>query len=132
MPQSCRCFAAAGVIVWGAIAYNTWSPLALILGPVAAQRYVHDILQPHVLLLIQRVPGSNFQQVNSRPHTARVSQDSLRSVTTFHLPARFSELSPIEHIWDHFASQLVGNPTSLNELQARLQKIWNEMSQDII
>ncbi|GFW64259.1 transposable element Tcb1 transposase [Trichonephila clavipes] len=42
---------------------------------MAAQRYVHDILQPHVLPLMQRLPGAIFQQDNARPHTARVSQD---------------------------------------------------------
>ncbi|GFX06369.1 uncharacterized protein TNCV_2938971 [Trichonephila clavipes] len=41
---------------------------------MTAQRYVHDILHPHVL---QRHPGVIFQQ--ARPHTARVSQDSLRT-----------------------------------------------------
>ncbi|GFW24629.1 transposable element Tcb2 transposase [Trichonephila clavipes] len=60
----------AGVMVWGAIACNTRSPLVLIRGAMTAQRYVHDILQPHVLPLIQR------------PHMARVSQDCLRTVTT--------------------------------------------------
>ncbi|GFW00620.1 transposable element Tcb1 transposase [Trichonephila clavipes] len=39
----------AGVMVWGAIANNTRSPLVLIHGTTTAQRYVHDILQPHVL-----------------------------------------------------------------------------------
>ncbi|GFW70291.1 transposable element Tcb1 transposase [Trichonephila clavipes] len=34
----------AGVIVWGAIAYNTRSPLVLICGSMTAQRYVHDIV----------------------------------------------------------------------------------------
>ncbi|GFX80682.1 transposable element Tcb2 transposase [Trichonephila clavipes] len=34
----------AGVMVWGAIAVNTWSPSALIRGTMSAQRYVHDIL----------------------------------------------------------------------------------------
>ncbi|GFV78287.1 uncharacterized protein TNCV_94471 [Trichonephila clavipes] len=41
----------AGVMVWGAIAYNTRSLLVLMRGTMAAQRYVHDILQPHVLSL---------------------------------------------------------------------------------
>ncbi|GFU20108.1 transposable element Tcb2 transposase [Trichonephila clavipes] len=45
----------AGVIVWGAIAYNTWSPLILIRGTMTAQWYVHDILQPHVMPLMQRL-----------------------------------------------------------------------------
>ncbi|GFY26807.1 transposable element Tcb1 transposase [Trichonephila clavipes] len=43
-------------IIWGAIAYNTQSPLVLIHGTMKAQRYVHDILQQHVLPLMQRLP----------------------------------------------------------------------------
>ncbi|GFV62070.1 transposable element Tcb2 transposase [Trichonephila clavipes] len=62
-----------GVMVWGAIAYNTRSPLVLIRGTMTAQRYVHDILQPHVFPLLQRLPGAIFLQDNARPHTARVS-----------------------------------------------------------
>ncbi|GFX99630.1 transposable element Tcb1 transposase [Trichonephila clavipes] len=63
----------AEVMVWGAIAYNTRSPLVLIRGTITAQWYVHDILQPHVLPLMQRLPGAIFQLDNTRPHTARVS-----------------------------------------------------------
>ncbi|GFV25017.1 transposable element Tcb1 transposase [Trichonephila clavipes] len=72
-----------------------------------------------------------FQQDNARPHMARVSQDCLRTVTPLPWPARSPDLSPIEHVWDH-PGWRVGNPASLNELEARLQQIWNEMSQDII
>ncbi|GFS67646.1 transposable element Tcb1 transposase [Trichonephila clavipes] len=64
----------AGVMVWGVIAYNTQSPLVLIPGTMTTQRYVHDILQQHVLPLMQRLPGAIFQQDNARHHTARVSQ----------------------------------------------------------
>ncbi|GFW37071.1 transposable element Tcb1 transposase [Trichonephila clavipes] len=98
---------------------------------MTAQRYVHDILQPHVLPLMQRLPGAIFQKDNARPHTARMSQDCLCTVTTLPWPARSPYLSPIEHIWDHLERR-VGQPTSLNELEAKLQQIWNEMSQDII
>ncbi|GFU73481.1 transposable element Tcb2 transposase [Trichonephila clavipes] len=66
-----------GVMVWGAIAYNTRSPLVMTRGTMTAQRF------------------------------------------------------PIEPIWDHLRRR-VGHPTSLNELEARLQQIWNEMSQAII
>ncbi|GFY02188.1 transposable element Tcb2 transposase [Trichonephila clavipes] len=91
----------AGVMVRGAIAYNTRSPLVLIHGTMTAQRYVHDILQPHVLPLMQQLPGSIFQQDNARPHTARVKQDCLRTVTPHPWPVRSPDLSLIEHIWDH-------------------------------
>ncbi|GFU32117.1 transposable element Tcb1 transposase [Trichonephila clavipes] len=39
----------AGVMVWGAVTYNTGSPQVLIRCTMTAQRYVHDILLPHVL-----------------------------------------------------------------------------------
>ncbi|GFW74293.1 transposable element Tcb1 transposase [Trichonephila clavipes] len=48
--------------VWGVIAYSVRSPLVLIRGTMTAQRYVHDILQLHVLPLMQRLTGAFFQQ----------------------------------------------------------------------
>ncbi|GFS73995.1 transposable element Tcb2 transposase [Trichonephila clavipes] len=74
-------------MAWGAIAYNARSPLVLIGGNMTAQRYAYDILQPHVLPLMQQLPGTIFQQDNARPHTARVSQDCLRTITTLPWPA---------------------------------------------
>ncbi|GFV31587.1 transposable element Tcb2 transposase [Trichonephila clavipes] len=73
-------------MVWGPIAFNTRSSLVLICGTMTAQRNVHDILQPHVLPFMQRLPGAIFQQDNARPHTARVSQDCLRNVTALSWP----------------------------------------------
>ncbi|GFW09703.1 transposable element Tcb2 transposase [Trichonephila clavipes] len=99
-------------MIWGAIAFNTRSPLVLIRGTMAAQR-IH------------------FSTRQCSAHTARVSQDGLRTVTTLPWLARSTDLSPIEHIWDYLG-QRVGHPTCLNELDARLQQIWNEMSQALI
>ncbi|GFX94802.1 transposable element Tcb1 transposase [Trichonephila clavipes] len=60
-----------------------------------------------------------------------MSQGCLHTVTTLPWPTRSPDLSPIEHIWGHLRRR-VGQPTSLNELEARLQQICNEMTQDII
>ncbi|GFU75022.1 transposable element Tcb2 transposase [Trichonephila clavipes] len=68
---------------------------------MTAQRYVHDILQLHVSPLMQQLPGAIFQQENARPHTARVSQTCLRTVTILAWFARFPDLSPIKYIWDN-------------------------------
>ncbi|GFV82330.1 uncharacterized protein TNCV_3443201 [Trichonephila clavipes] len=62
---------------------------------------------------------------------ARVSHDCFRTVTTLPCSARSPNLSRIEHFWDHWGRRF-GHPTSLNELEAKLQQIWNEMPQDII
>ncbi|GFS59447.1 transposable element Tcb2 transposase [Trichonephila clavipes] len=76
----------AGVMVWGDIAYNTRSPLVLICGTMTNQWWAHDIVQSYVLPLMQRLPGGIFQQDNTEPYTARVSQDCLRTVTTLPWP----------------------------------------------
>ncbi|GFY07003.1 transposable element Tcb2 transposase [Trichonephila clavipes] len=68
---------------------------------MTAQWYVHGILQPYVLRLMQRLPETIFKQDNAWPHTASVSQDCLRTINTLSWPARFPDMSPIEYIWDH-------------------------------
>ncbi|GFU34379.1 transposable element Tcb2 transposase [Trichonephila clavipes] len=102
-------------------------PLVLIRGTMADQWYVHDVLQPHVFSLMQRLLEAIFQKDNARSHMAIVSQDCLRTVITLPWPALSSDLSPIENIWDHLGWR-VGHPTILNELEARLQQILNEIS----
>ncbi|GFS93468.1 transposable element Tcb1 transposase [Trichonephila clavipes] len=67
---------------------------------MTAQRNVHDILQPHVLSFLQRLPGAIFQQDKAQPHTARVSQDCLRTVTILPWPARSPDFSQMKHSWD--------------------------------
>ncbi|GFU78971.1 feline leukemia virus subgroup C receptor-related protein 1 [Trichonephila clavipes] len=68
----------AGVMVWGAIAYDSRSTLIVMRGTLTGQRYVDDILRPHVGPFLNGLPGAIFQQDNARPHTARVAQDFLR------------------------------------------------------
>ncbi|GFX43211.1 transposable element Tcb2 transposase [Trichonephila clavipes] len=88
---------------------------------MTAQRYVHDILKPHMLPLMQRLLGATFQQDNARPHTARMSQDCLL------LPF----LSPIEHNWDHLGWR-VGHPMSLNELEFHAEIVELEIGGVVI
>ncbi|GFU78068.1 hypothetical protein TNCV_553211 [Trichonephila clavipes] len=45
-------------------------------GTLTGQRYVDDILRPHVGPFLNGLPGSIFQQDNSCPHTARVPENS--------------------------------------------------------
>ncbi|GFX57171.1 DDE_3 domain-containing protein [Trichonephila clavipes] len=47
---------------------------------LTGQRYVDDILRPHVGPFLNGLPGVIFQQDNARPYTARVAQDFLRSI----------------------------------------------------
>ncbi|GFV98404.1 transposable element Tcb2 transposase [Trichonephila clavipes] len=85
-------------MVWGTIVYGIWSSLILIHSKITAQRYVHDILQPHVLPFMAGLPGNIFLQDNAQSQAARISLDHLRHITTFPWPARSPDLSSIEHI----------------------------------
>ncbi|GFT18949.1 transposable element Tcb2 transposase [Trichonephila clavipes] len=66
---------------------RVWRPRGELLNPTFA-------LQRHTA----PTAGAIFQQDNALPHTARVSQDCLRTVTNLPWPARSPDLSPIEHI----------------------------------
>ncbi|GFS87466.1 transposable element Tcb1 transposase [Trichonephila clavipes] len=50
----------AGVMVWGAIAYDSRSTLIVMRGTLTGQRYVDDILRPHVGPFLNGLPGGNF------------------------------------------------------------------------
>ncbi|GFW48089.1 transposable element Tcb2 transposase [Trichonephila clavipes] len=71
-------------MVWGGIAYDSRFPLIVMRGTLTGQRYVNDILRPHVGPFLNGPPGAIFQQDNARPHTERVAQDFLRHFRLFH------------------------------------------------
>ncbi|GFW70758.1 DDE_3 domain-containing protein [Trichonephila clavipes] len=85
----------AGVMVWAAIAYDSRSTLIRMRETLTGQRYVDDILQPHVGPFLNGLPGAIFQQDNARLHTARVAQDFLRHFQTLPWPARSPDFSPV-------------------------------------
>ncbi|GFV59864.1 uncharacterized protein TNCV_4739921 [Trichonephila clavipes] len=67
---------------------------------MTAQRYVHDILHPHVLPLIQWLPGAINQQDNARPHTTRVSSTLLLPFLGLSDPQICLQSSISGIIWD--------------------------------
>ncbi|GFV84085.1 transposable element Tcb1 transposase [Trichonephila clavipes] len=74
-------------MVSGAIAYDSRSTLIVMRGTLTGQRYVDNILRPHVGPFLNGLPGVIFQQDNARPHTAKVAQDFLRHFQTLPWPA---------------------------------------------
>ncbi|UYV81650.1 hypothetical protein LAZ67_20001813 [Cordylochernes scorpioides] len=112
-----------GIMVWGAIAYDSRSPLLRIQGTMTAQRYVDDVLRPVTLPYLQGVPNALYQQDNARPHTARISQQALQDVQMLPWPPYSPDLSPIEHVWDIIGRRLhaLPQPRSEDELW---QMLW--------
>nr|KAG5688132.1 hypothetical protein BaRGS_010473 [Batillaria attramentaria] len=73
------------LMLWGAIGHNqVLGPIIFQgLGPgrgngITAQRYMDQVLHPHVLPFFQAHGNWVFQHDNARPHTARATQDLLQ------------------------------------------------------
>ncbi|CAH1976468.1 unnamed protein product [Acanthoscelides obtectus] len=126
-----------GVMVWGAIAYGSRSPLIFIRGNMNAQRYIHEVLEPHLLPYLDTLADLTFQQDIARPHVARVTIDFFQhnDVTLLPWPPRSPDLSPIEHVWDMMGRRLLNLqrlPQTLESLREELVVAWNEIPQDDI
>ncbi|UYV67901.1 Transposase [Cordylochernes scorpioides] len=123
-----------GIIVWGAIAYDSRSPLLRIQGTMTAQRYVDDVLRPVTLPYLQGVPNALYQQDNARPHTARISQQALQDVQMLPWPPYSPDLSPIEHVWDIIGRRLhaLPQPRLEDELWQMVEREWRAIPQDAI
>ncbi|GFW43552.1 transposable element Tcb1 transposase [Trichonephila clavipes] len=86
------------VRVWRRPAYDIRSILIVMRGTLTGQRYVDDILRPHVGPFLNGLPGIIFQQDNAHPHTARVAQDFLINFQTLPWPPCSPDFSPVEHV----------------------------------
>ncbi|GFX69685.1 DDE_3 domain-containing protein [Trichonephila clavipes] len=100
-------------------------------GTLTGQRYVDDILRPHVGPFLNGLPGAIFQQDNGHPYTAKVAQDFLRHFQTLPWPTCSPDLSPVEHVWDQLKRQM---PLchSVHDLGLVVQDLWVHLPQDNI
>ncbi|UYV63014.1 Transposase [Cordylochernes scorpioides] len=104
------------------------------IGSMTAQRYVDDVLRPVTLPYLQGVPNALYQQDNARPHTARISQQTLQDVQMLPWPPYSPDLSPIEHVWDIIGRRLhaLPQPRSEDELWQMVEREWRAIPQDAI
>lgn len=129
-------FGGGSVMMWAAISHTGKTALVHIPGNLTAQRYCDEILQPHVLPLMQQ-NGARFQHDNARPHTARITTALLTNsnVAVLPWPSKSPDLNPIEHLWDDLdrrVRQRQPQPQSLQQLVNALQDEWNNIPQQAI
>ena len=121
-------------MVWGGLSAHGRTPLVIIDGNLNAQRYLKEVVRPHVLPFVHgQRRNMTFQQDNARPHVARLIMNFLRHENVLEMAwaSMSPDLSPIEHVWDEmdkWLRQLLNQPVTLQGLGETLQEVWQEIS----
>ena len=92
---------------------------------------LHRVL-PHATAIYSTGGWCAFEQDNARPHAAAVRQRAFRGLHQLPWPARFSYLSPYEHVWDMKRELTLSREpaTTIAELRQQVQDACNHLSQD--
>ncbi|GFX16656.1 transposable element Tcb2 transposase [Trichonephila clavipes] len=127
------------IMVWAGIMINGRTRLHVVAnGTMTGQRYIDEVLLPHVRLFRGAV-GDKFVFMvdNATCHRTLAVQDSLDSEGIQRLvrPARSPDLNPIENVWDALERQVAGRnypPTNKNTLIRALTEEWDKLPQQLL
>ena len=119
-------------MVWGGIMDRRKTHLIVVQGNLNAQGYINQILQPEVVLFLQRHGPAILTHDNARPHVARICRQFLNrnNVNVLPWPAVSPNTNPIENIWDYLVRKIRarGNVHNLGDLENALIQEWNDIS----
>ncbi|GFX74525.1 transposable element Tcb2 transposase [Trichonephila clavipes] len=126
-------------MVWAGIMINGRTRLHVVAnGTMTGQRYIDDVLLPHVRLFRGAV-GDKFVFIddNATCHRTLAVQDCLDSEDIQRLvwPARSPDLNPIENVWYALGRQVAGRnypPTNKNPLIRALTEEWDKLLQQLL
>ena len=124
------------VIMWAAISHTGKTNLVHINENLTAQRYCDEILQPHVLPIMQN-NDSTFQQDYTIPHISGVITAFLQrnNIMVRPWPSKSPDLNLIEHLMDELDKRIRQRQPavqSLPHLVHTLQAEWVNIPQQFI
>ena len=126
------------VMVWGGINTNFRTELVTIAGNLTAQRYVDEVLEPHLIPFMEAHPAVTlFQQDNATPHTARLTRNFLdeQNVELLDWCSCSPDLNPIEQLWDELGRRVSARanpPVNAQTLSVALHEEWDNLPQATI
>lgn len=127
-------FGGPNVMIWGGISLRGKTELAILNGgTVTAQRYIEEVIRPHVIPFAQQIgPGFWLMQDNARPHTARATQAVLEEshIQALPWPANSPDLNPIEHLWDQLKRRVRESEQEIcnqQQLINALKQAWDQI-----
>lgn len=123
-------------MVCGGISRSGATQLVTVIGNLTAIGYRDNIIWPVILPFLRQGNADVLQHDNARPNTARVTQDFLRrnNVQVHNWPARSSDLSPIEHLWDCLGRKVRRryDVNNLRDLERALHQEWLNIPLQVI
>ncbi len=131
-------FGGGSIMLWAGISGQGKTDIVIINGNLNAQKYIDEILIPHVEPFSARIgAGFIFQQDNAKPHTARITKNHLQQqqFEVMNWPACSPDLNPIENLWDQLkraVSKRILDNTTLNELPGIVVEEWQAIPMDRI
>ncbi|GFU37306.1 transposable element Tcb2 transposase [Trichonephila clavipes] len=127
------------IMVWAGIMINGRTRLHVVTnGTMTGQRYIDEVLLPHVRLFRGAVGNKFvFMDNNAACHRTLAVQDCLDSegIQCLVWPARFPDLNLIENVWDALGRQVAGRnypPTNKNTLIRTLTEEWDKLLQQLL
>ncbi|GFY15624.1 transposable element Tc1 transposase [Trichonephila clavipes] len=127
------------IMVWAGIMINGHTCLHVVAnGTMTGQRYIDEVLLPHVRLFRGAVGDKFiFMDNNATCHRTLVVHDCLDSEDIKRLvwPACSPDLNPIENVLDALGRQVAGRnypPTNKNTLIRALTQEWDKLPQQLL
>ena len=136
--QPHHAFNGGSVMVWAGVTADMRTDLVVVTGILTGQRYIDEILRPHVVPFLHPM-GNNgiFQDDNARPHQARIVDGFLQAnnVRRLEWPVMSPDLSCIEHVWDVLDRAVQSRMTehsTMADLWRFLVEEWQRIPQAMI
>lgn len=131
-------FRGGSAMFWAGIMSNDRTELIHVEGTMTGDRYLREILHPHVRLWRAAVGNYFvFMDDNARPHRTRAVNDYLETegINRLNWPALSPDMNPIEHAWDMLARAVAARrnpPRTVQELVHAAQEEWRNIPQQNI
>ena len=106
---------APGFRVWGINRYNSRSHFVFLQDKVTNASCIAHVINPVLLLFLRQEGDVLFQQDSASPHTAAVTQRTIRCVK-LPMSTTSTDITKIEHIWDFFSRT---STTTIAELRKK-------------
>ncbi|GFY15921.1 transposable element Tcb2 transposase [Trichonephila clavipes] len=127
------------IMVWAGIMINGRTRLHVVAnGTMMGQRYIDEVLLPHVRLFRGAV-GDKYvfygRQRTMSSNTCCSGLSRQRGYSTSRMASVFSRSKPIENVWDALGRQVAGRnypPTNKNTLIRALTEEWDKLPQQLL